>query len=181
MHISFRRTKFAGAGAVRRILCAVWAVVFALHAVPAAASDTSDALAVVQNFLAAANKGDRQAYTSYCAEDAVIVDHAPPYVFRGPKACDDDWTAADRWMSQRGYAFGQFQLSKPYVETMGDRVYAAYPLKALVTRNGKTEVETALWTFVLQRRSQQWLIEGWSWAMLKFTPVKATKKASSLR
>jgi ketosteroid isomerase-like protein len=158
---------------MRRILCAVWAAAFVLHAGSAAASDTSEALGVVQKFLAAANKGNRQAYTSYCAEDAVIVDHVPPYVFRGPKACDDDWTAADLWMTKHGYAFGEVRLSKPYVETMGDRVYAAYPLKASVTRKGKTEIETAVWTFVLQRHSQRWLIEGWSWSTLKLAPVNA--------
>ncbi len=160
---------------MRRILCCIWMTGFALWAVPAAASDTSDALAVVQKFLAASNKDDRRTYTSYCADDAVIVDHVPPYIFRGPKACDDDWAAADLWMSQHGYAFGEFQLSKPYVETIGDRVYAAYPLKVTMTRKGETELETGVWTFVLQRRSQRWVIEGWSWATLKFEPVKPTR------
>ena len=166
---------------MHRILGAAWAAAFVLHAGSAAASNTSEALGVVQKFLAAANKGDRQAYTSYCAEDAVIVDHVPPYVFRGPKSCGDDWAAADLWMAKHGYAYGAFRLSKPYIETMGDRVYAAYPLKASVTRNGKTEIETAVWTFALQRRSQRWLIEGWSWSTLKIAPVKATQKTSGPR
>src|SRR5262245_17517835 len=124
-------------------------------AAPAKADDTAEALAVVQKF---ASTQVRAEYASYCAPDAVYVDHLPPYVFRGPTACQDEWDAAEAYAPRHKITQTNWgKITEPsYVEADAGRVYAVYPVTATQVRDGKREVEEALWAFVLQRGPQGW-------------------------
>lgn len=159
---------------MRSFLAAASVAAGVLSATSAAASNTSEALAVVHKFVAAADKGDRSAYVSYCAEDAVVVDHVAPYVFRGPTACGDEWDAIVAWADQNKIVLGANRMSKPaFVDVVGDRVYAVFPVTASITRAGKKGVEAGVWTFTLRRQTQGWKIEAWAWSTLTFTPPMA--------
>ena len=164
---------------MRCVLAAVGVAAFSLIASPATASNISEALAVVHKFIGAGNNGDRSAYVSYCANDAVVVDHVAPYVFRGPTACGDEWDALVGWADRNKIVLGANRASKPaFVDAVGDRVYAVFPVTASITRNGKKGVEAGVWTFTLRRQAQGWRIEAWAWSTLKFTPALATSRAN---
>jgi ketosteroid isomerase-like protein len=153
---------------------------FALNPSLAAASDASDAIAVIHKFSESANGNDREVYASYCADDVVFIDHVPPYVFRGPKACQEEWDAVGAWAEKNNLSVDGFsRLSQPaFVDVSGDRVYAVFPVTASITLHGKKEVETGDWTFVLRREVKGWRIAGLTWTTLRFAPVASHRKPS---
>ncbi|WP_293363603.1 nuclear transport factor 2 family protein [Phenylobacterium sp.] len=136
---------------------------------PAHAVDPSAALAVVQRFAAAP---DRATYASFCAPDMIYVDHVPPYVFSGPSACEDEWDAAERWAQQNRLEVTDWgRITAPsFVDVHDDSVYAVYPVRATLTRNGRREVEEGFWTFVVQRRASGWLIRAATFSTVQFVP-----------
>jgi ketosteroid isomerase-like protein len=134
----------------------------------AGASDASDITAVIGKFNDAATRADLKAYTAYCTNDAVIVDRIPPYVFRGPHACEDDWNAVVGWENQNGIVDGGLKISKPQTLIVsGDRGYAVVPVTVPITHHGKKTTELANWIFSLRRLPAGWRITGWAYAVLK--------------
>jgi ketosteroid isomerase-like protein len=146
----------------------------------AAASDAADVLAVIHKFTEAGNGADREVFASYCAEDAVITDHAPPYVFRGPKACQDYWDAEGAWVAQHKVSVSDYGTpSQPaFLEVTKDSAYAVFPVTASMVRDGRREVETATWTFVLRQDRTGWRIASAAWATLKFAPASTPGEPS---
>src|ERR1700688_3903311 len=53
----------------------------------AIASDKTDAMAVVHNWVDSFNKGDGKTGASYCADGALIIDDFAPHVWQGSGAC----------------------------------------------------------------------------------------------
>jgi ketosteroid isomerase-like protein len=144
------------------------AAFLALLANPAAASDVSDITAVITQFNDAATRANLKAYTSYCTDDAVIVDRIPPYVFTGAHACADDWNAVLAWETRNGIVEHGLKISKPQtIFVTGDRGYAVVPTVVPITIHGKTSEELANWTFSLRKLPAGWRITGWAYAVLK--------------
>lgn len=135
----------------------------------ARADDPGAALAVVQKFAAAPS---RAAYASFCAPDMIYIDHVPPYVFRGPSACQDEWDAAERWARQNKAEVTDWgQITAPsFVDVYEDRVYAVYPVRATLFREARREVEEGYWTFVIQRAPSGWLITAAAFSTVRFVP-----------
>lgn len=85
---------------MRSVLAVATMAVVLFEPILALASDKADVVAVVQAYNDAGNRGDRSGYVSYCTEDAVVVDHVPPYLFQGPTACGDEYDAVVAWGTQ---------------------------------------------------------------------------------
>jgi ketosteroid isomerase-like protein len=164
---------------MKRTLACSWAVALSLTVVSAAAADPADALAVIRKFNGAANGDDRAAYASYCAPDITFVDHVPPYVFRGPTACQDEWDAVLAWITREKIAVTDYSsLGDPaFVDETPDRVYAVYPATAALSRRGKRQIERGLWTFVVRREPAGWRIASVTWSTLAFAPAPAARAA----
>ena len=129
---------------------------------------------MVQAFNEAGNKGDRNAYVSYCTDDAVMIDREPPYLFRGPTACGDEWDAVVSWSAEHKISADQLSIkfSAPVlVDVAGDRAYAVFPITGRFTMNGTKMLEPEYATFVLRRQSQGWRIAGLSWSTLGWKPI----------
>jgi len=71
---------------MRTILIAVAAVLAAASAV---ASEQTDVIAPVQQFIDATNKGDTKAALATCADPTSILDEFPPHAWQGATACSD--------------------------------------------------------------------------------------------
>jgi ketosteroid isomerase-like protein len=158
---------------IRSLLTGLCGLALVLVAAPARASDTSDAIAFIHKFVDAGNGTDREAWAALCAPDAIIVDHVPPYVFSGPKACQDNWDAEGVWVERNKIVVASYaKLDDPtFVDIAGDRVYAVFPATASLTRDGQKQTERAVWTFVLSRAGQGWRVSAVSWSTLAFTLV----------
>jgi ketosteroid isomerase-like protein len=143
----------------------------------AAASDRSDVIAVVQAFNDAATK---EAYQSYCTDDAVIVDHVPPFVFRGPKACEAEWDADVAWAVKNKFSLqGAVQkASAPVFFTVdGDQAYAVFPVKASwLTHERRRDLETLYATFALRRQGDSWRVANMAWASLGWRLVPPSRR-----
>jgi ketosteroid isomerase-like protein len=141
-------------------------------AVPAMASDKGDIIAVVQAFNAAGNKGDRSGYASFCSADAVMIDHVPPYTFRPPNACAQEYDAVVKG-AMPGLdpsSLVQKVLDPVFFEQKGDRAYAVFPLQAFFKLAGRAQIERSYITVGLRQENHRWLIESFVYSSLGWSP-----------
>ena len=135
-------------------------------ATPAFATDQSDVMAVVHQFVDGFNKGDAKSALAACAEETSIVDEFPPHEWHGAGACAkwaDDYLANAK---KDGITDGVVKLRKPlHVDVTGDRAYVVIPSDYAFKKNGKPMKETkAAFAFALHKGVAGWRITGWSWA-----------------
>ncbi len=139
-------------------------------------SKVTEAVALVERFAGAQS---RDAYAAFCDPDTVIVDHVPPYVFRGPHACEDEWDAVVAWTERNGIEVSDYgSLQEPaFVDVTGEHIYIVFPATASMTRNGRAETERGIWTFVLRQHDQEWRIGSMTWSTLDFRASTGTSNA----
>ena len=148
---------------MRRIILAL---AFVLAAGSVAATEKTDVLASVHQFIDGFNKGDVKTALAACAAQASIVDDFPPHAWQGPTACSDWATDFDADAKKRGITDAIVTLSKPWrVDVTGDRAYAVFPAKYTYKQHGKPVTETgATLTVALQKVAASWRITGWAWS-----------------
>lgn len=157
------------------------ALVLAVAAAPwlAMASDLTDVVAVVQAQNDAGNKAERTRYGSYCTQDVVFVDHVPPYIFRGPTACLDEYDAVVAWGAANKADVGEMVqkvLDPVFFEIHGDHAYAVFPVQARFKQNGRENLEKAYLTTLLRREAKVWRIEGLAYSSLGWSPSKHRRR-----
>ena len=133
---------------------------------PAAASDKTDVMAVVNQFLDGFNKGDTKAALATCAPQAAIIDEFAPYVWQGATACSD-WAADfDADAKKNGVTEPKVVAGKPrHVDIVGDRAYVVMPADFKFKLKGKaTSEKGSTFTLTLQKLAEGWRITGLAWA-----------------
>jgi ketosteroid isomerase-like protein len=143
---------------------------------PAVASDKSDVLAVVHQWVDSYNKGDTKAAAATCADEAVIFDDIPPLEWRGSGACGAWIDSFNAWAKQSNLTFDHAEIAKVHhVEIAADTAYVPTLLIfALKKKDGVVEAAKGTWTLVLKKSSGAWRITGWSWQSLgPVTPPKS--------
>jgi len=138
-----------------------------LASVLAAASEQSEVMAPVHQFVDGFNKGDAKTALATCAGQASIIDDFAPYRWHGEGACAAWAKAYSEWAKQNGVTDGVVTLSQPrYIEVVGDTAYVVVPASFEAKQNGKPmKRETgALWTLVLHKGASGWLITAWTWS-----------------
>jgi hypothetical protein len=99
-----------------------------LAAGPAVASDQTDALAAVTQFIDGFNKGDVKTALAICAATAAIIDEFPPYSWQGPTACSDWANDFDANSKKEKITDPVVTLGKAkHVDVTGDRAYRRGP------------------------------------------------------
>jgi len=149
---------------MRRIMVLVVAV--ALAAASAAATDQTDVLKTVHQFVDSFNKGDMKSSLATCASPASVIDEFPPYAWQGPTACADwarDYDAAGK---QEGITAGHVAMGKPlHVEVVGDHAYTVFPVTFSSKHKGKLVTEPpAKLVVVLHKGAEGWKITSWAWS-----------------
>lgn len=137
-----------------------------LAAGPAIASEKSDVMVVIHQFVDGFNKGDAKTALAACAEQTSIIDEFPPHEWHGADACAkwaDDYTASAK---EGGITDGFVTLGKAkHVDVNGDRAYVVIPSDYAYKQHGKPMKETrSAFAFALQKGAAGWRITGWSWA-----------------
>jgi ketosteroid isomerase-like protein len=148
---------------MRRVVIA-FAVVMA--AGPAAASEATDVVAPVHQFVDALNKGDTKTALATCAAEASIVDEFPPHSWLGPTACADWANDFVAYNKKNGITGAIVTLGKPtHVDVTGDRAYVVLPAKYTYKQKGKQVTESgSTMTVALQKGATGWRMTGWAWA-----------------
>lgn len=154
--------------ALRKMICATVLVVacFLLAGLPVAATDRTDVIATVRQFVDSFNKGDVKAVAATCSDQAAILDEFPPYEWHGAAACAQ-WTEAyDADAKKNAITDGVVTLGTPtHVDVAGDRAYVVVPANYKFKKAGRPMQEIgSILTVALQKGSSGWRITGWSWA-----------------
>jgi ketosteroid isomerase-like protein len=151
----------------RPLLKILFALAFTVAAtLPAAATDKTDVVATVRKFVDSFHKGDMNALTATCADQASIIDEFPPYEWHGAGACakwTDDYAADAK---KNGITDGSVTLGVPlHVDVTADRAYVVVPANYKYKQNGKAVPETgSTLTIALQKSGAAWRMTGWAWA-----------------
>lgn len=149
-----------------RKLLVVFGVVM-LATVLAAASEQSDAMAPVHQFVDGFNNHDVKAALAACADQASIIDDFAPYHWSGAGACSAWVDAYHAWASQNDVSDGMVALGKPrYIEVTSDMAYVVVPADFAYKQNGKpAKGETgSTFTVVLRKGASGWRITAWTWS-----------------
>jgi hypothetical protein len=133
---------------------------------PAFASDKTDVMVSIHQFVDGFNKGDVNSALAACGEETSIIDEFQPHEWHGAGACArwaDDYLANAK---KDGITDGFVTLGKPkHVDVTGDRAYVVIPSDYAYKQNGKARKETrAAFAFALHKGAAGWRITGWSWA-----------------
>lgn len=149
---------------MHKILIAL--VLGALAAGPAAASEKSDVMAVLHQFVDAFNKGDTNTVQASCADLTSIIDDLPPHEWHGAGVCS-------KWLSDYG-AFGKANeitaevvtLGKPrHIEITADHAYVVVPAGYTFTMKGKPMKQTgSIITVALKKGASGWHMAAWAWS-----------------
>jgi ketosteroid isomerase-like protein len=149
---------------MRTLLIALAAAVLA--AGPAAASDETDVMASVHQFVDAFNGGDTKTAAAACADQTSIIDEFPPYEWHGTGSCSTWMSDFDTDAKKNGITDGIVKLDNPrHVAVTADRAYVVVPASYTFKQKGKVVEETgSLLTVALRKGRGGWRITGWSWS-----------------
>jgi ketosteroid isomerase-like protein len=137
-----------------------------LVAGPAAASDKTDVMVPVHQFVDGLNKGDVKTAIAACAEQASIIDEFPPHEWHGAGACGKWVEDFDADAKKSSITDGVVTLGTArHVFVNGDRAYVVVPADYTYKMKGKEVKQTAsTFTAALQKGSGGWRITAWAWS-----------------
>jgi ketosteroid isomerase-like protein len=141
-------------------------VAVALVAGPAIASDKTDVMVPVHQFIDGFNKGDVKSALSACADQASIIDEFAPYEWHGAGACASWANDFGADAKKNGITDGSVTLGTArHIDVTGDRAYVVVPATYAYKMNGKPAKEAgARLTVALQKGAAGWRITAWSWS-----------------
>jgi ketosteroid isomerase-like protein len=136
-----------------------------LAAGPTFASEKTDVMVPVHQFVDGFNKGDAKTALAACAEQTSIIDEIPPHEWHGPGACGAWANDFDTDAKKNGITDGIVTLGKPrHVDVSGDRAYVVVPASYAFKKKGKRVRETgSTLTIALQKGTAGWRMTGWTW------------------
>ena len=148
---------------MRKILLAL--AVAVLAAGPVAASEKTDVMAPVHQWVDGINKGDMKAATAACADQSSIIDDFPPHEWHGAGACSKWANDADADNKKNGITDESVTLSKPrHIDITADRAYVVVPATYSYKEKGPPVTEPgSIWTLALKKGEAGWRITGWAW------------------
>jgi ketosteroid isomerase-like protein len=132
----------------------------------AAASEKTDVMSVVHQWIDALDKGDMKSFVALCAEQSSILDDFPPYDWLGPAACSRWWSDYGAFGKSNEITDGFVTLGKPLeLSVSGDHAYVVTRDEFTFKVKGKPMKQTgSIHTFVLQKSGSGWRITGEAWA-----------------
>lgn len=132
----------------------------------AAASDKTDVMAVVHQWVDGFNKGDRASALAACADETSIIDDIPPHEWHGSGACAKWFDAFDGFVKKNSMTDARVTLGKPrHLWVSEDAAYVVVTATLIYQRGGKPMKETgSTVAMALHKGASGWRISGWSWA-----------------
>ncbi len=140
--------------------------VIAMLAGVAAASEQTDVMAPVTQFVEGFNKGDVKTALGACANQTSIIDEFSPYEWHGEAACSAWASDYDADAKKNGITDGLVTLGTPtHIDVTSDRAYVVVPASYSFKQNGKSVKETdSTLTVALRKTSGSWHIIAWAWS-----------------
>jgi opacity protein-like surface antigen len=150
------------------------AVLAALAAGPAAASEKTDVMAVLHQFIDAFNKGDTKSLLATCADLTSIIDDLPPHEWHGERACGKWSSDFDAFGKANDITPGVVTLGKPrHVDINAEHAYVVVPASYTFTMKGKPMKQSgSIITVALHKGASGWRMGAWAWGDGMQTEVK---------
>jgi hypothetical protein len=147
-----------------KIMIAV--AVLVLAALPTAATDQTDVMVAVHQFVDGFNTGDATTALAACADQTSIIDEFPPYEWHGVGACSKWMNDYDANANENGITDGIVTLGTPrHIDITADLAYVVIPSDYTFNQKGTPNKEKgSMFTFALLKGETGWRIKGWSWA-----------------
>jgi hypothetical protein len=152
---------------MRKILLALALILPVLAAAQAIASEKTDAMAPMHQFITGFNKGDMKAAIAACADEVSVIDDFPPHAWQGAGACGKWADGFDAIAKTQGITEARIILGKPrHFDVTDDRAYVVVPVTLVSKQKGKQKRLPGMFTASLHKESGGWRITGWTWADL---------------
>jgi ketosteroid isomerase-like protein len=141
-------------------------LIAALAAGPVAASDQTDIMAVVHQWVDGFNKGDMNAAAAACTDQGAIIDDIPPNVWHGAAVCSQWAKDFEAWAAKNGIAEPSSTPGKPRHFTVnGAQAYMVLPVTFKYKDHGKPMQQTGSLAIIsFAKGASGWRISGWAWA-----------------
>lgn len=149
---------------MQKILIAIALVV--MTTTTTVASDKTDVMTLVRQFVVGFNQGDTKTAAGACAEQTSIIDEFPPYEWHGAGGCSQWMNDYDADAKKNGISDGVVTLGRPrHIDVTSDRAYVVVPANYTFKQKGKLVKEIgSLLTIALQKGDAGWRITGWTWS-----------------
>jgi ketosteroid isomerase-like protein len=136
-----------------------------LAAVPAAATDTTDLMSVIRQWVDGFNSGDTKSAVATCADQMSIIDDFPPHEWHGADACSK-WFSDFQTMSKSdGITNPAITFGKPWhIESTADLAYVVAPTILSLERREKLVKDKGILTVTLRKGASGWRMTGWVWS-----------------
>src|SRR5450432_1794600 len=133
---------------------------------PAFASEETNVMVTVNQFIDGFNKGDLKAAAAACADQISIIDEFSPHEWHGAGAFAKWVNDFDADAKQSETTDGLVTLLKPrHIDVTGDHAYVVIPANYAFKKQGKPAMETgSIITIALQTSPAGWRITAWAWA-----------------
>ena len=131
---------------------------------PVVASQETDVMAPVRQFIDGFNKSDIKMALAACGDQTFIIDDFPPHKWRGSKATSK-WFHDLTDMGKKNDMSDAFvTLGKPRrVDVTGTHAYVVVPVKLRYNDKGRVVKTTGLMTLALHKSIEGWRIAAWAW------------------
>ena len=131
----------------------------------AAASEQTNVMAPVHQFMDGFNKGDVKTALAACADQTSIIDEFAPFYWEGAGGCSAWAQAYEADTKKNGVTEGHVTLSKAtHVDIAGNRAYIVLPASYRFKQRGKPVNEMgSTFTVVVTKGAAGWRITAWTW------------------
>lgn len=137
----------------------------ALFSVSTVASEQTDAMATVHQFLDGMNKGDMKSALAACADETSIIDSLAPHEWHGKGACETWANAVGAEAQKIGMTDVVFTVKKPTIlDVAGDSAYAVMPAAYTYKMKGKAGHAGGVFTVALRKEASGWRLTGWAYS-----------------
>ena len=131
----------------------------------AVASEQTDVMAPVQQFVEGFNRGDTKMAERVCTHDTLIIDDFPPNVWQGAGATSRWLNDYEAYAKSNGITDGTITLGKPsHIDVAGIHAYVVVPVTLALKKKGNPVSQPGVMTIALRQDANRWRIAGWAWA-----------------
>ena len=129
------------------------------------ASQETDVMTPVRQFITGVNEGDRKTAHAACVDGIFIIDDFPPHAWGGSDAMSKWLHDLDIFEKKNGISNLSVTLGKPrHVDVTGAHAYVVVPTRLSYKKKEQLVKETGSMTVVLRKGAAGWRIAAWSWA-----------------
>ena len=131
---------------------------------PVVASEETDVMAPVRQFVEGFNKSDSKMVQAACADQTFIIDDFPPHEWRGSGAASKWFRDLAVMGKKNGMSDAFVTLAKPrQVHVTGRNAYAVVPVNLRYNEKGRLVTTTGFMTLALHKGIGGWRIAAWAW------------------